>query len=130
MGDNRDTYYPMNGDLLRSGFICSKVPFLCNKGASLSTLSDSKDDFMIVAGVNHSKTKRAVYTSLTLVGVKKLMGIGGVHDVEFEGSAQVYLDDPIADYLYAYIFARNCTGKGKYCYKVVSDGEISIAQND
>ena len=76
---------------------------------------------MIVAGVNHVKTKRARYTSLALVGLKKLTGIGGVNDEDFEGSANAYMpDDAVADYLYAYTFARNCKGKGKYCYEVVS----------
>lgn len=75
-------------------------------------MSDKDDDLMIVAGVNHVSTNRAIYASLTLVGVQKLIGVGGVNDVEFKDSAQVYLDDPIANYLYAYIFARNCTGKG------------------
>lgn len=102
----------MNTGLLVSGFICSKIPMLCNRRASLSTLSDKNDEFMIVAGVNHVNTNRAIYASLTLVGVKKLIGVGGVNDIELKDSAKVYLDDPIADYLYAYIFARNCTDKG------------------
>jgi hypothetical protein len=132
MGDNRDTYYPMNGAQLKTGVICKWLPFLCNKGASYATLSDHPDDYMVVSGINHSKTNRAVYSSLTIIGVKKLMCVGGVNDVEFDGSAQVYMgnDDPIADYFYSYIFARNCTGRGKFCYEVVSEGEVSISLSD
>ena len=80
MGDNRDTYYPMNGELLKSSIICEMVPFICNKKASTSVLTDSRDDYMIVAGVDHTMTGRAGYTSIAVLGKDHLNSVGGAHD--------------------------------------------------
>ena len=97
-GDNRDTYYPMNKDLVKHSELCSRFPILCDEEASTAVLSDSEDDFMIVSGVNHKATNRAAYASLALVGIDHLNSIGGVSDMNYTGSAEHYLgqDDEIA----------------------------------
>ena len=80
MGDNRDTYYPMNGAHLYSSIVCEKIPIICNKLASTSLLSDSVDDYMVVAGVDHTMTGRVRYTSIAVLGKDHLNSVGGAHD--------------------------------------------------
>ena len=52
-------------------------------------------------------------------------------DVDYPGSAEYYLgeDDLTSKYLFAYMFARNCTGR-KFCYEIPSKGDISIPLDD
>jgi len=40
------------------------------------------------------------------------------------------MSDPVAKYLYAFIFARDCTARGKYCFEVSSKGDVSIQIKD
>ena len=129
-GDNRDTYYPMNVDLLKSSMICETIPILCNKEASTSVLSNAYDDFMIIAGVDHKTVGRVEYASLSILGEQHLNSVGARSDPEMAGSAEVYLDDPVAKYLYALIFARDCTGRGKFCFVVEQTGDVSIPIKD
>ena len=89
---------------------------MCNKEASTSVLSDAKNDYMIVAGVNHKMTDRVRYTSLTVLGEIKLNSVGSISDSNYTGSAEVYFNDPVSKYLYAFIFARDCSTHGKYCF--------------
>lgn len=58
----------MNDDLIKSSFICEKVPILCDKEASTAVLSDAQDDYMIIAGVNHKTTGRVEYASISVLG--------------------------------------------------------------
>jgi len=121
----------MDKDLVKHSLICSKIPFLCDREASTAVLSDNDQDFMIVTGVNHKATNRADYASLALVGIADLNSIGGINDSNYTGSAEHYLgeDDEVSKYLYAYIFARNCTGR-KFCYQAASTGNVSIPLTD
>jgi len=86
---------------------------------------------MIITGVNHKATNRAIYSSLAIIGLERLLSIGSVHDANFTGSAEHYLgqDDEVAQYLYAYMIARNCSGK-KFCYEPASTGAVSISLTD
>lgn len=120
----------MNTDLLKSSMICEKFPILCNKEASTSILSDAETDFMIVAGVDHKTVGRVEYSSLSVLGELHLNSVGGASDANLTGSAEVYLNDPVSKYLYAYIFARNCSGRGQYCFEVNQDGDVSIPIKD
>lgn len=83
---------------------------------------------MVIAGVNHKKINTALYTAIGLFSANKFMGIGGTSDEDYEGSAEYFMgkDNEIAQYLYAYIFARDCTDRGPYCYEVPSTGDVSI----
>ena len=62
-GDNHDTTYLMTGDF---------------------TL-DSDDDFVVVYGVNHSTTGKAVYSNAILYARPMLNGVCSVYDGLFEG---------------------------------------------
>jgi len=102
----------MNVDLLKSSMICETVPILCNKEASTAVLSNAQDDYMIVAGVNHKMTDRVEYASIAVLGEQHLNSVGGASNYNFTGSAEVYLNQTIAKYLYAFTFARDCSGRG------------------
>ena len=88
-GDNHDTTYLMTGDF---------------------TL-DSDDDFVVVYGVNHSTTGKAVYSNAILYARPMLNGVCSVYDGLFEGSADAYLPglDESGHY-YAYKMARQGWG--------------------
>lgn len=85
-GDNRDTTYLMTRDF---------------------TL-DSDDDFVVVYGVNHTKTGKAKYSNAVLYGRPMLNGVCSIYDSLYTGSASEYLEkdceDP--DQYYAYKMAR------------------------
>ena len=88
-GDNHDTTYLMTGNF---------------------TL-DSDDDFVVVYGVNHSTTGKAVYSNAILYARPMLNGVCSVYDGLFEGSADAYLPgvDESGHY-YAYKMARQGWG--------------------
>jgi len=85
---------------------------------------------MIVAGVDHKTVGRVEYASLSVLGELHLNSVGGGSDPEMIGSAEVYLKDPVAKYLYAFIFARDCSGRGKFCFEVSQKGDVSIPIKD
>ncbi|MCQ8893621.1 MAG: PEGA domain-containing protein [Methanolinea sp.] len=89
LGDNRDALYLRNGDYLLA-----------------------MDDFIIVYGVNHRASGKAIYTNVALYGTKALNGVVAVTDAEYEGTALSYLPgDPNAGLFYVWKFARNCNGE-------------------
>ncbi len=85
-GDNRDTAYVMTKDF---------------------TLN-SDDDFIVVYGVNHTKTEKALYSNAVLYARPMLNGVCSVYDSLFPGSADSYLEDNCgdADDYYVYKMAR------------------------
>lgn len=85
-GDNRDTTYLMTRDL---------------------TLN-SDEDFIVVYGVNHTKTKKSTYSNTVLYSRPMLNGIASVYDSLYEGSSYKYLDasNENRDSYYVYKFAR------------------------
>lgn len=88
-GDNRDTTYLMTKDF---------------------TLN-SDEDFIVVYGVNHTKTNKATYSNTVLYSRPMLNGIASVYDSLYEGSSEKYLDalhENRGSY-YVYKFARKQT---------------------
>lgn len=85
LGDNRDAAYVMTPDF---------------------TL-DSDEDFVVVYGVNHTKTGKGQYSNAVLYARPMLNGVVSVYDSMFEGSADTYLSDTSeADNYYVYKLAR------------------------
>jgi hypothetical protein len=93
---------------------------MCPHRSQTANLTDDYDDFMVVVGVNHKKINTATYTAIGLFSLNRMMGVGSISDEDYDGSAEFYLGDDveIAPYLFAYIFARDCTNRGPYCYEV------------
>ena len=85
-GDNRDAMYLMTPDF---------------------TL-DSDEDFVVVYGVNHSATGKALYSNAVLYARPMLNGVTSIYDSMFEGSAKPYLGEDCedADQYYVYKMAR------------------------
>jgi hypothetical protein len=85
------------------------------------TLGNDTNEFIIVYGVNHVATGKAIYENFVLYGADVWNGVGMVNDLDFNGTAKEYLpDNPNAKYLYVYKFARNCEGDTN-CYEVPYD---------
>jgi len=85
------------------------------------TLGDDAKEFIIVYGVNHVATGKAMYENFVLYGADVWNGVGMVNDLDFNGTAEEYLpDNPNAKYLYVYKFARDCEGD-PHCYAVPYD---------
>jgi len=75
------------------------------------TLGKDTNEFIIVYGVNHVATGKAIYENFVLYGADVWNGVGMATDLDFNGTAEEYLpDNPNAKYLYVYKFARNCEG--------------------
>ena len=81
MGESRDTVYLGSGTF--------KLP---------------EDAFIVTYGANHAKTGKCTYSNTVVYGKNYDNGVVSVNNIEFEGSASVYLDDPVAAYLYAWRF--------------------------
>ena len=84
-------------------------------------LREGVDEFVIVYGVNHQKTNKATYSSLSIYADKdRWFGPqnGTMTSPNFGDSASHYLpDDPEADMLYAIKVTRNCNGED-HCLEV------------
>ena len=104
-GDNRDAYY---------------------SGTDPTVAFTQASDFNVVVGVNHQAFGTASYSNLVIYNGPRQVGVVGVTDVEYAGSAASFLAGTeyagVSDYLYAYTFARDCTGLGDYCTVVPSTG--------
>jgi hypothetical protein len=82
------------------------------------TLGNDTGEFIIVYGVNHVATGKAIYQNFGPYGADIWNGVGAVTDVDFNGTAEEYLpDNPNAKYLYVYKLARNCEGD-PHCFEV------------
>ncbi|WP_229388219.1 hypothetical protein [Methanosarcina sp. DH2] len=83
------------------------------------TLGNDSDEFIIVYGVNHVATGKAMYSNFAIYGADTWNGVRAISDADFSGSAEEYLpDNPNAEYLYVYKLARNCSEDDQYCYEV------------
>ncbi|MBN1351286.1 T9SS type A sorting domain-containing protein [candidate division KSB1 bacterium] len=72
-------------------------------------------DIIIVFGVNHAKTNKATYCNAGILGAPALNGLGGVNNLEFQGTAQEFLADSIlADNFYVWKFARTAIDERTY----------------
>jgi hypothetical protein len=66
-----------------------------------------EDDIIVAFGVNHARTGKAVYCNVGIYGVLAKNGLGGVNNLEFQGTAQGFLaDSMLADSFYVWKFAR------------------------
>ncbi len=85
-GDNRDAMYLMTPEF---------------------TLN-SDEDFIVVYGVNHAKTGKALYANTVLYAKPMLNGVTSIYDSLFEGSAAPWLGNSAenADAYYVYRLAR------------------------
>jgi len=82
------------------------------------TLGNDTNEFIIIYGVNHVATGKAMYQNFAPYGADIWNGVGAVHDSELVGTADEYLPgNPNAKYLYVYKIARNCEGD-PHCFEV------------
>lgn len=77
----------------------------------------SDDDFIIVYGVNHEKTGKAIYCNVSFYGRELLNGVAGTNSALFTGSAREYLpaDCQNADYYYVVKIARKKSAPDENC---------------
>jgi hypothetical protein len=87
-GDNRDTIYLRSDNFF---------------------LEDNPDDFVVVYGVNHVKTGKAVYSNFSVYGKRALNGVGSVDNSSFPTAEQFLPGNRFAKYFYVYKIARQCT---------------------
>ena len=81
-------------------------------------LTDDPDDFLIVYGVNHYASGKAIYSNLVAYGAQYYNGVASVNNDTFAGSAAVYIPgNENEKYLYAWKVARNANGD-PYCVEV------------
>jgi hypothetical protein len=83
-------------------------------------LSRDPDDFLIVYGVNHTKTEKALYANINVYTSCALCGVATVFSDDYENTAQDYLSGPQPfdpSYLFAFKVAREC-GSDPHCLKV------------
>ena len=86
---------------------------------TFGTLSDDPDEFIIVYGVNHQKTGKAMYMNVSMYGETKHVTWGSVDDRKLVGTAVAFLQGhPDADRLYAVKFARHCDQDEANCFEV------------
>lgn len=80
----------------------------------------NQDDIVVVFGVNHTKTKKAVYCNVNCYGAEYFNGFGGIDNSDYQGTASEYLNDsPQADSFYVWKFARQPVDK--YTFVVPAD---------
>ncbi|MFK5968662.1 MAG: T9SS type A sorting domain-containing protein [Candidatus Marithrix sp.] len=67
-----------------------------------------EDDIIVVYGVNHTKTGKAVYTNVSCYRDILYAGFGGIKNNQYEKTARKYFADTlVADYFYTYKFTRD-----------------------
>ncbi len=98
---------------------------LYSKDTSLVRVKNLQD-MVIIAGVNHQKTGKAVYINHSVYDLKKLAGIVTVSDPQLTTESALYhagikdLRDPralIYRQLYAYVISYDCQGK-RFCLQI------------
>ena len=96
LGDSRDSFY------LGAGWVPD--------GGSTDRITLADDEFLVVYGPNHVATGKATYMNIGFYASETAkLTIGAVNDLDFPGSASLYLPgDPAADLLYAYKVSRTC----------------------
>lgn len=97
LGDNRDALYP---------------------GLGTTAFRIGNGDSVYVLGVDHTVTGKATYASASVYALSHLLGLAAATSADWRGSAVRFLpDDPDAASLFAYRFARDCTGDA-WCVEV------------
>ena len=97
-------------------------------------LRSAVDEYVIVFGVNHQKSGKATYSSVSVylepnqeTGPGREFGLGTVLDRTFGQSARYYLpDDPQADSLYVLKLARSCRGTGPACLEIKAPPQVDM----
>jgi hypothetical protein len=116
---------------------CLKLSLPCyglNPDAAYSSymsppLSEDPNNYLMIYGVNHHKTGKALYTNIGVTSIEGARGVAGMMNKSFEGSAKRYLPNhPAADKLFAVKVSRYC-GNEKYCIEIKRPPE-GIAVND
>lgn len=75
-------------------------------------------EVVVAYGVNHQRSGKAAHHSVSLSEVEHLLEIVSLGDRAMVGSARGWLDDPLADDLYAVAFARSCDGLPAPCFEI------------
>jgi len=82
------------------------------------TLGNNPNEFIIVYGINHAATGKAMYSNFGVYGADVWNGVGAIEDPVFNGTAEAYLPgNPNAKYLYVYKIARHANGDS-HCFEV------------
>jgi hypothetical protein len=122
LGDNRDTPYIPPAFNLRTHKL-------------LQTMQLRGGEFYVAYGVNHSRTGKALYSNVSVLGWDRKSSPAVVSNEMMEGSAQYYLgssaDPATADKLYAYRIARptGCGG-APFCLEVPHDCDHGIVWDE
>ena len=101
LGDNRDTIY-----LRTKNFLLPSQP----------------DNFVIVYGVNHVTTGKALYSNFSVYGRKALNGVGSVSNNSFPTAEQFLAGNPNAKYFYVYKIARQCSANEEVACLAIPTG--------
>jgi hypothetical protein len=81
-------------------------------------LGNDTNEFIIVYGVNHVATGKALYSNFGIYGADVWNGVGAITDNDFNGTAEEYLpENSNSKYLYVYKVARDCEGD-PHCFEV------------
>ena len=108
-GDNRDAQY---------------------SGTAGTAIFTRATDINVVVGVNHRASGMATYSNLVIYNTAGQVGVVGVNDDQYQGSADAFLASTayasVSGSLYAYTFARDCSRVGPYCAVVPSSGFPSV----
>lgn len=98
-------------------------------------LSADAEDFLIVYGVNHAKTEKALYANINVYTACALCGVATIFNQPdgdkpgYENTAQDYLKGPQpfdTSYLFAYKIARDC-GTNPHCLQVPTGTHCNLA---
>jgi hypothetical protein len=86
-----------------------------------------EDDIIVVYGVNHTKTGKAVYTNVSCYRDSLYAGYGGIKNNQYEKTARDYFaDTTIADYFFTYKFARDSIANDTNVFIVPQDTANNI----
>ncbi|MBU2649766.1 MAG: T9SS type A sorting domain-containing protein [Bacteroidetes bacterium] len=81
-----------------------------------------EDDIIIVYGVNHTKTGKAVYTNVSCYHDTLFAGYGGIKNMQLEKTAREYFQDTLtADYFFTYKFVRHAINGDPHVFVVPAD---------
>jgi len=79
-------------------------------------------DIILIYGVDHTRTGKAVYTNIDIYGTKYNNGFGGISNAMAEKSARQFISDTsIADKYFAYTFTRHPIPGNPFVYIVPFD---------
>jgi hypothetical protein len=82
------------------------------------TLGEAPGEFLIVYGINHAASGKAIYSNLGTYGLRLENGVVAVNNSRLAGTAEEYLPGNLAaKYLYVWKLARHCDNDS-YCTEV------------